>query len=49
MLNNYPRDSWKIDFFGKQLNKINFSKECCTKAVAEPLGQLLIDMDAKTS
>ena len=44
-----PRHSQQIQFFGKQLNKVNFLKECYTKAVAEPHGHLLTDLDSKTS
>ena len=49
ILFNSPRDSLQIQFFGKQLNKVNFLKECYTKAVAEPHGHLLIDLGSKTS
>ena len=48
-LQSSPCDSQQIQFFGKQLNKVNFLKECYTKAVAEPHGHLLIDLDSKTS
>ena len=46
---NSPRDSQQIEISGKQLNKINFLKECYTKAVAEPHSHLLIDLGTVTS
>ena len=44
---NSPRDSQQIEYFGRQLNNVYFLKECYTKAVAEPHGHLLIDLDPK--
>ena len=49
ILFNSRRDSQQIQFLGKQLNKVNFLKECHTKAVAEPHGQRLINLDPKRS
>ena len=46
---NSPRVSQQIGFFEKQLNKINFLKKCNTKAITEPPGRLLNDLDTKTS
>ena len=43
-----PRDSQQIQFSGKQRNKIKFLKEGYTKAVAEPHGHLLFDLDTET-
>ena len=48
ILFNSRRYSQQTQFFGKQLNKVNFLKECYTKAVPEPHGHLLIDLDSKT-
>ena len=45
---NSPRDSQQFELSG-ELNKINFSKECYTKAAAEPHDHLLIHLDTKTS
>ena len=46
---NSPPDSQQIEVSGEELNKINFSKECYTKDVAELHDQLLIHLDTKTS
>ena len=49
ILFNSPRDSQHIQYFGRQLNNVNFLKDCYTKAVTESYGHLLIDLDPKTS
>ena len=49
ILFNSPRDVQQINYFGKQLNKQQFLKESYEKAISEPHGHLLIDLDPKTS
>ena len=49
VLFNSPRDIHQIDHLGKQLDNITFLRHCYKKAVQEPFGHLLIDLDPKTS
>ena len=49
ILFNSPPDSQQIEFFAKELKKVNFFKECYTKLIAEPHGHILIVLDSKTS
>ena len=43
------RDIQQVDFLGKQLNLVKFLKHCYQLATKEPFGDLLIDLDPKTS
>lgn len=49
VLFNSPRDVNQITYFGKQLNKAAFLKECFQKAISEPFGHLLIDFSPRSS
>ena len=44
-----PRDLQQIDHLGRQLKKVDFLRDCYTRATSEPYGHLLIDLDPKTS
>ena len=44
-----PRDLQQIDHLGRQLKKVEFLRDCYTRATSEPYGHLLIDLDPKTS
>ena len=39
----------QVKFLGKQLNLVNLLKDCFQLATKEPFGNLLIDLDPKTS
>ena len=49
ILFNSPRDVNQIAYFGKQLNKTLFLKDCFRKATSETFGHLLIDFDLNSS
>ena len=49
ILFNSPRDVNQITYFGKQLNKTLFLKDCFRKATSETFGHLLIDFDLNSS
>jgi len=44
-----PRDTQQIDYFGRQLNKTDFLRDCYQKATVEAFGHLLIDFAPKTT
>ena len=44
-----PRDVQQVEFLGKRLNLTQFLKKCYEIATRETFGQLLIDLDPKTS
>ena len=37
-----PRDLQQIDYLGRQLKKVEFLRDCYTRATSEPHGHLLI-------
>ena len=49
ILFNSPRDVNQIDYLGKQLDCTTFLRHSYKKAIEEPFGHLLIDLDPKTS
>ena len=49
ILFNSPRDVNQITYFGKQMNKAEFLKDCFQRAISTQFGHLLIDFDPRSS